>query len=916
MDNLKFIRSLFKLIIGKSILINLLIILNLNIGYGQPANSPWPMFRHDPQHTGRSPYATPEVPNLQWTFSARSWIQSSVAIGADGTLYFGSSDYCLYAIHPDGTLKWSFVTGSFIDASPAIDSQGNIYVGSCDGKLYALKPDGTLNWSFSQGNTPTTPTIGPDGTIYIGSWDYKLYALEPSGVVKWEFLANNKIGCPAVGADGIIYFGSDDGNFYAIFPDNTLKWMTNLGARPIGSSPAISADGIIYVGAYDHQLYAMNSADGKIEWSYPTGGIVLSSPGIGVNGTIYVGSFDSKIYAINPNGTLNWTFDTGDAIWGSSPAIDANGVIYVGSFDNKLYAINPDGTIKWEFSTDDDIFASPAIGDDGTIYIGSKDRKLYAIAKRDSIPEDLSALVLVDTRLYTLLKAEIDSYLNQVQHRRNFKVHLDAEKNLDDYSYSEIQDLIQNYILENPGLEGVLFIGNIKLPSFYKVRGDNRQIRLFPAFFEDFDLNLSRYYLTGSVDPRCDGTNEPYCQVFSNTDYAVPEHDLDDINNFPSEPDIWFSILPVGSAEDNTYQDFANQLKPYFTKLLNFYNSTYMPDDRMYMVSNDMFGGAYNFWELYDDVSKVDFYAMNPDKDTTCICSGRTPEQCYVRVPLEDYASFADFLTEYNSRYWMGEGWQKPEIYLQHMQNNNYEYVIVNVHSNEGHSLISYSDAQNLQNGGMIMMGMGCSVAGFKQPKSPSHVESSYYSFRNILVNYLYGESNFLAALGSPFNRGHAGHFEIIIDNMKNSGDYLGKAHLKRMQYMYAIAGDRIGLKENLNEMLLGDPFLDVKTNTTPVARDSKETANTVIPEKFYISNYPNPFNTVTYIRFGLVKASQVRIDVYTLLGQHVAELLNCYQSAGSHSIRFDASELASGIYLYSIQTEEFSEVNKMILMK
>lgn len=524
--------------------------------------------------------------------------------------------------------------------------------------------------------------------------------------------------------------------------------------------------------------------------------------------------------------------------------------------------------------------------------------------------------MLVDNRLYTLLNAEIDNYINQAQQRRNFTIHLDADKNLDDYSYTEIRELIQNYSLENTDLEGVLFIGNIKLPSFYKVRADNSQIRLFPAFFEDFDLNLSRYYLTGSVDPPCDGYNDPYCQVFSDSDYPVPEHDFDDINNFPTDPDIWVSIIPVGSAEDNTYEDFANQLKPYFAKLQSYYNGTYIPDNRMYMVSNDLFHGAYNFRELYDDVSKVDFYAMNPDKDTTCICSGRTPEECYVKVSLEDYANFNDFMAEYNSRYWMGEGWQKPEIYMEHIINNNYEFVIVNVHSYEGYSLISYSEASDLQNGGMIMMGLGCSVAGFKQPKSSSNVESYYYSLRNILVSYLYGKSNFLAALGAPFNRGHAGRFEKIIDYMKNEGDYLGKAHLKRMRYMYTIAGDRIALKEELNEMLLGDPFLDVKTNMTPVIRDSKEIEKTGIPEKFYISNYPNPFNNVTFIRFGLLKASQVKIDVYTLLGQHVAELLNCYKSSGYHSIKFNGSELPRGIYLYSIRTDEFSEVRTMILLK
>ena len=89
------------------------------------------------------------------------------------------------------------------------------------------------------------------------------------------------------------------------------------------------------------------------------------------------------------------------------------------------------------------------------------------------------------------------------------------------------------------------------------------------------------------------------------------------------------------------------------------------------------------------------------------------------------------------------------------------------------------------------------------------------------------------------------------------------------------------------------------------------------VPEKFTLyQNYPNPFNPVTHIRFGLPNSSNVKIEIFDVLGNRVATLLNANKSAGFHTIDFDASNLASGLYLYRIQAGEFTQMKKMVLMK
>jgi hypothetical protein len=76
--------------------------------------------------------------DFEWAFPTGGYVNSSPAIGTDGTIYVGSNDHKLYAINAGGTKKWDFPTGGTVYSSPAIASDGTVYVGSADGKLYAL----------------------------------------------------------------------------------------------------------------------------------------------------------------------------------------------------------------------------------------------------------------------------------------------------------------------------------------------------------------------------------------------------------------------------------------------------------------------------------------------------------------------------------------------------------------------------------------------------------------------------------------------------------------------------------------------------------------------------------------------------------------------------------------------------------
>lgn len=377
--------------------------------------SPWPMFRHDLQHTGQTPYTGPATPNFNWAYQTNDGIASSPSIGHNGTIYVGSggyfgsqSDSSLYAINPDGTLKWKYRADKGVFSSPAIASDGTIYVGSMDSHLYCIQDSvtyGKLAWRTNLGDVwpvYSSPTIGPDGRIYVGSLNFYLFCVNTAGAIDWSYYTDWCVfSSPAFGSDGLVYIGSKDHNLYSFDPINyagDFEWKFSTGTffdgHLVDGSPMVGPDGTIYFGTdpfgasgqqpvpVENSFWAVNP-DGSAKWNMLIGGTlgIESTPAIGPDGTIYVGSYDSLVYAIDDEGsegTVKWTFKTGGPV-DASPTVDADGTIYIGSNDSVMYAINPDGTEKWSYPTDGKIESSVTVDGQGHIYFGSFDGRLYKL---------------------------------------------------------------------------------------------------------------------------------------------------------------------------------------------------------------------------------------------------------------------------------------------------------------------------------------------------------------------------------------------------------------------------------------------------------------------------------------------------------------------------------------------------------
>jgi hypothetical protein len=108
--------------------------------------------------------------------------------------------------------------------------------------------------------------------------------------------------------------------------------------------------------------------------------------------------------------------------------------------------------------------------------------------------------------------------------------------------------------------------------------------------------------------------------------------------------------------------------------------------------------------------------------------------------------------------------------------------------------------------------------------------------------------------------------------------------------------------------------LINAEIQIMPTGIDDRRANN--IPSRLSISAYPNPFNAQTTIKYDLSKASDVSIDIYDILGRKVRTLVSGMQSAGEHSVIWEAKDATSGVYFYRIKTWEYSGAKRCLLLK
>ncbi len=430
-----------------------------------------------------------------------------------------------------------------------------------------------------------------------------------------------------------------------------------------------------------------------------------------------------------------------------------------------------------------------------------------------SVPPSVTgerALMLIDSRLYSRLSTKVDQYRSLAAQRRGFGIALQVIDGIDDWGFATVKSHIQQQRSLDPALEGVLFIGNIKLPSFFQSRTDTADTRLLPRYYEDLDGVFSKRLSPGTVLPLCP---IPWVETYNcfASSFTVPAHDFDFIARGPApDPEIWTSYMPVGTDGVNTYDSFAAQLAPYLDKVIRYYQGSITSNGRYYYVSADIGEEPEKTWDAFGK-TKLDIYGKpGPNGETGFACLQGGTNLCYKRWATENYADSASFIADFR-KLWVDEGWQEPQILLQHANAALYAVLEINVHANEFVSIVSSQEAASITKGGLFTALDGCGVAGYLQPGSPSTVNTWATVQSNVLMSFLYGAGQSIAGSGDPFWRGHYAKHPTMYKHLKAvAGSYLGKAHLERNKEQFQRASSDGELREFGMEMLVGDPFMNL----------------------------------------------------------------------------------------------------------
>jgi len=355
---------------------------------GPPSDHPWPMFQHDPQHTGRSKYNGPELTTLKWKVNIGAGYSAPV-IDKEGTLFLGSKTGGFYAVKSEGTIKWYFSTSQAVTSSPALDKEGNIYFVCEDKYIYSLTPDGALRWKYltTKKMGRINPIIGDDGTIYIVS--DKGYAFNPDGSIKWTRsmgadLLFDTPSTPVIDNEGYIIMGLDNDFISIITPEGKIRMRLWKGYISI-SSPAIfgSSNLIAVLIAGPRCYFSMMHTDGGNMMNLGTSSTITASPAT-YGKTVYMPLY-RHLVAFQTGNWIIWEwnpFDIDpDIILDNSPVIDGdrnNHKIYIGGGEY-VFLLSRYGELIKSFFIGDKVISSPVLSYDRLLYITGESGYLYAI---------------------------------------------------------------------------------------------------------------------------------------------------------------------------------------------------------------------------------------------------------------------------------------------------------------------------------------------------------------------------------------------------------------------------------------------------------------------------------------------------------------------------------------------------------
>ena len=853
--------------------------------------------------------------------SASKQIESAPAI-VDGIVYFGDGNGDIHALDAEtGDEIWSQETSEYQDATSPAVHDGVVYIANGNAEVHAFDAaDGSPVWDVEfAGGFNTSPVI-VDEKLLIAS-RRTVYALDTEdGSELWSASVDHNIfwGGPAV-KNGMVFIGAGesesfgrDGAVYAFdLQTGSEIWSELLEERVLGSPTA--KNGVVYLGTEGSTVLALEADTGDELWNASTlTSDVTGSPAV-YDGTVYVGTE-------NGSGIFAFDADTGDEIWSETTHINGNisrgivvvdGVIYAGTNvgGNSVQAFDAEsGDELWEFETEGGVRSSPALVD-GKVLVGTMDGFLYSLGELDNEPEITECRTITYPGTYTIendLQSEEGEYCIRIES------------------------------------DEVVIEGNE-----YSITGDNSGTAIVAE--EVTDITLRDFTIADW---------QYGMQIENSEDLKIEDLNIDNIG----QAAVWLTNVSDSHVLNNEVTGSRDGIVLREGSESNTIENNSSEESRRYgFIIRD------SFHNTLENNTAADYesygFQINPGSDNNSLTDNTatgTGDDSEVGFNIRgNYNEFEGNLSEGNDR----EGFRL---------------------TGEENILTNNTAADNNRDGIRIVDGIGNTLQDNTVKNSGSHGIRLWNAKNNTLIlNSAYGSSDhdFYAhdgstgnttkglSIGSGENRVtlHTEAINVAInpaDSQPAAADHLNPVDIyfevTKVDGESELAADIYyggnGIEEDDHEGLgiwffdeteedwiqIPDAELNAKAETISaelLTEDSgsgiygvfvDETATSSpayqeLPTAFELKqNYPNPFNPATTIRYDLPENAEVRLTVYDMLGRRVTTLVDDSQSAGSHSVSFDAANLSSGTYIYHLEASgtdggegaDFQQTRTMMYVK